>query len=311
MQAVDPASQPSKLCKPAGAADTGDAKAKAAPSGEVAAGAGPGPVRTRVAVRGVHSRLTGWVAYHRTHTACPRHAGASPAPVAPVAPAVQPPAPRAEAATAAAAAPPPSCSAAVPAAAADGSQGSVAAAGREAVGRSIRVYWADDDAWYEGTVTRFEGRKHLVVYEDGDEEWLELGAEKFEWVEGRKLGEGVCGAASAWGEARVFWGTRRSTYCGVAAGVQRGHCRAVHGLHGERKAWRHGPLVGNSICCRRRQAMLAARPSHTAGSLPPAGAAAARKRKATVIESDSDEEPEASGSKYQARPARPGPATPA
>lgn len=166
----------------------------------------------------MQSRLTGWVAYHRKiTTACPRHAGASPAPVAPVAPAVQPPAPRAEAATTAAAAPAPSFTAVVPAAAAEGSQGSAAPAGREAVGRSIRVYWADDDAWYEGTVTRFEGSKHLVVYEDGDEEWLELGAEKFEWVEGPKPGEGVRGRRRL-GQGACFRGPRTSMYCGEDLG---------------------------------------------------------------------------------------------
>lgn len=67
-------------------------------------------------------------------------------------------------------------------------QPAAAAAGGEAwVGKSIRVFWADDQQWYEGTVAEFDGtsQKHQVQYEDGDEEWLDLGKEKYEWVEHR------------------------------------------------------------------------------------------------------------------------------
>lgn len=57
--------------------------------------------------------------------------------------------------------------------------------GEEAVGRRIKVYWPLDKRWYEGVVKSCDknGSKHLVQYDDGDEEMLDLGKEKFEWVE--------------------------------------------------------------------------------------------------------------------------------
>jgi hypothetical protein len=60
-----------------------------------------------------------------------------------------------------------------------------------AKGRRVRVYWPDDDAWFTGTVRRFDPRSglHTVCYDDGDREQLMLAVERFEW-----LGEGA-GAA--------------------------------------------------------------------------------------------------------------------
>eukprot|EP00887_Chlorella_sp_A99_P007330 scaffold2.g7330.t1 len=58
------------------------------------------------------------------------------------------------------------------------------APGAEAVGRGVRVFWADDSTWYDGEVAEFDAAegKHLVCYDDGDEEWLALGSEQYEFV---------------------------------------------------------------------------------------------------------------------------------
>ncbi|XWS76639.1 hypothetical protein CRYUN_Cryun01aG0194500 [Craigia yunnanensis] len=56
--------------------------------------------------------------------------------------------------------------------------------GKEVVEKRIRVYWPLDKAWYEGWVKSFdkESGKHLVQYDDAEEEELDLGKEKIEWV---------------------------------------------------------------------------------------------------------------------------------
>lgn len=48
----------------------------------------------------------------------------------------------------------------------------------ELVGCSVRVYWPQMDAWYEGTLGRFNKRRrrYRVEYYDGDREWLDLDA---------------------------------------------------------------------------------------------------------------------------------------
>lgn len=55
----------------------------------------------------------------------------------------------------------------------------------EVVGRRIRVFWPLDKAWYEGGVKSFDeaSGKHLVQYDDAEEESLDLRKEEFEWVE--------------------------------------------------------------------------------------------------------------------------------
>ncbi|XP_038973631.1 DNA mismatch repair protein MSH6-like [Phoenix dactylifera] len=59
------------------------------------------------------------------------------------------------------------------------------ACSEDVVGRRIRVFWPLDKAWHEGSVKSFDeaSRKHLVEYDDAEEESLDLGKEKFEWVE--------------------------------------------------------------------------------------------------------------------------------
>ncbi|GAV87389.1 MutS_V domain-containing protein/MutS_I domain-containing protein/MutS_II domain-containing protein/MutS_IV domain-containing protein/MutS_III domain-containing protein [Cephalotus follicularis] len=55
----------------------------------------------------------------------------------------------------------------------------------EVLGKRIRVYWPLDKSWYEGYVKSLDkgSNKHLIQYDDGEEELLDLGKEKVEWIE--------------------------------------------------------------------------------------------------------------------------------
>jgi hypothetical protein len=64
------------------------------------------------------------------------------------------------------------------------------------VGRRLRVFWPDDDAFYPGAVTAFRGGKHEVRYDDGDREWLKLREQRVKWVGGRRGGGGGGGGGS-------------------------------------------------------------------------------------------------------------------
>lgn len=57
--------------------------------------------------------------------------------------------------------------------------------GPEVVERRIRVYWPLDKSWYEGCVKSFDklSGKHLVLYNDFEEETLNLSEENIEWVD--------------------------------------------------------------------------------------------------------------------------------
>ncbi|XP_042476035.1 DNA mismatch repair protein MSH6 [Macadamia integrifolia] len=57
--------------------------------------------------------------------------------------------------------------------------------GEEVVGKKIKIYWPLDKCWYEGCVKSFDmlSCKHLVQYDDAEEEALDLLKEKIEWVE--------------------------------------------------------------------------------------------------------------------------------
>ncbi|XP_050237496.1 DNA mismatch repair protein MSH6 [Mercurialis annua] len=57
--------------------------------------------------------------------------------------------------------------------------------GKEVVERRIRVYWPLDKSWYDGYVKSYDEKsgRHLVQYDDSEEEVLDLGNEKIEWVE--------------------------------------------------------------------------------------------------------------------------------
>ncbi|KAH0467039.1 hypothetical protein IEQ34_004277 [Dendrobium chrysotoxum] len=58
----------------------------------------------------------------------------------------------------------------------------------EVVGKRIRVYWPLDKAWYEGHVRSFDevSGKHVIQYDDGEEEFLDIEKEKIEWVEAER-----------------------------------------------------------------------------------------------------------------------------
>lgn len=49
------------------------------------------------------------------------------------------------------------------------------------------MYWEDDDAWYAGVVAECDANssKVLILYEDGDEEWIDLAREKVEWIDAK------------------------------------------------------------------------------------------------------------------------------
>ncbi|KAL2556591.1 DNA mismatch repair protein MSH6 [Forsythia ovata] len=55
----------------------------------------------------------------------------------------------------------------------------------EVIDKRIRVYWPLDNVWYEGCVISFDriSGKHLVRYDDGDNELLNLSEEKIEWID--------------------------------------------------------------------------------------------------------------------------------
>lgn len=57
--------------------------------------------------------------------------------------------------------------------------------GPEVINRRIKVYWPLDKSWYEGWVKSFDkmSAKHLVQYDDGEEEMLNISEEKIEWIE--------------------------------------------------------------------------------------------------------------------------------
>ncbi|KAG0462513.1 hypothetical protein HPP92_020989 [Vanilla planifolia] len=59
----------------------------------------------------------------------------------------------------------------------------------EVVGKRIRVFWPLDNAWYEGLVRSFDEAscKHSILYDDDEEELLDLKKERIEWVAPRSF----------------------------------------------------------------------------------------------------------------------------
>lgn len=57
--------------------------------------------------------------------------------------------------------------------------------GKEVVGLCCKVFWVDDKKWYKGVISQHDASKgkHLVEYEDGDTEWLDLAQEKIELLQ--------------------------------------------------------------------------------------------------------------------------------
>ena len=65
--------------------------------------------------------------------------------------------------------------------------------GQELLGRRVRVFWAADQKWYGGSLSEYSAAsgKHLCEYDDGDREWLDLAAEKYELDEGERTSVGM------------------------------------------------------------------------------------------------------------------------
>ncbi|KAJ6941375.1 hypothetical protein NC651_007231 [Populus alba x Populus x berolinensis] len=63
------------------------------------------------------------------------------------------------------------------------SPSTIAVYGKEVVVRRVRVSWPLDKSWYEGRVKSYddESKKHLIQYDDSEEDLLDLINEKIEW----------------------------------------------------------------------------------------------------------------------------------
>ena len=57
--------------------------------------------------------------------------------------------------------------------------------GEEVVGLRCKIFWSDDKTWYKGVISQHDASngKHLIEYEDGDTEWLDLCQERFELLQ--------------------------------------------------------------------------------------------------------------------------------
>ncbi|XP_010552091.1 PREDICTED: ABC transporter F family member 4-like isoform X2 [Tarenaya hassleriana] len=57
--------------------------------------------------------------------------------------------------------------------------------GENLVGAKVKIWWPKDRAYYEGVVDSYDAdrKKHLVLYDDGDQERLNLRKEKWEFIE--------------------------------------------------------------------------------------------------------------------------------
>ncbi|KAF6259292.1 muts domain V-domain-containing protein [Scenedesmus sp. NREL 46B-D3] len=67
-------------------------------------------------------------------------------------------------------------------------------AGDTIIGRRIKVFWPKEKAWFEGTIQAYKDSKHRVLYDDDDEEWLDLSQERHRLL--RKGGPGAAAAAA-------------------------------------------------------------------------------------------------------------------
>ena len=97
--------------------------------------------------------------------------------------------------------------------------------------RQVSVLFDGDGQWYRGEVLGYDKRKgrHLVLYDDGEDEWLALERENLAWHKlargasaacpgvqkgglgwaARRLWPGHAGAGGGWGVGRVGWAARR------------------------------------------------------------------------------------------------------
>lgn len=54
---------------------------------------------------------------------------------------------------------------------------------RAAIGHSVAIWWEGDQMWYHGSIKGFteEGSKHLIYYDDGEMEYLDLSRDRVFW----------------------------------------------------------------------------------------------------------------------------------
>jgi hypothetical protein len=60
------------------------------------------------------------------------------------------------------------------------------------VGCRVAVYWAEDNTCYKGRLAQFDSyhKRHKLIYDDGEEEWVALSREKFAWLTPRAASSG-------------------------------------------------------------------------------------------------------------------------
>ncbi|PWA68316.1 phospholipase-like protein [Artemisia annua] len=100
--------------------------------------------------------------------------------------------------------------------------------GENLVGSRIKVWWPEDNTYYEGTVKSFASRskKHKVWYDDGDKELIDLKTQKWELVEDvspmldcaqfAEHAENLVGS-----RIKVWWPADKSYYEGVMESFDR------------------------------------------------------------------------------------------
>ncbi|GKA44431.1 phospholipase-like protein, partial [Tanacetum coccineum] len=99
--------------------------------------------------------------------------------------------------------------------------------GKNLVGSRIKVWWPEDNTYYEGTVKSFQShnKRHKVWYDDGDDELIDLKTEKWELVEdvspmldyiqSVEHGENLVGS-----RIRVWWPEDKTYYEGTVKSFQ-------------------------------------------------------------------------------------------
>ncbi|GBF90197.1 histone H3 Lys 36 methyltransferase [Raphidocelis subcapitata] len=100
-------------------------------------------------------------------------------------------------------------------------------------GRRIEVWWEGDEAWYPGTVTGYTvtNGRHVVSYDDGDVERLDLSLAKHRWLDG----EGPSGARDGAAAAAAAAARKRGRPAGSAADVGTGSDGGARGARREPK----------------------------------------------------------------------------
>lgn len=106
----------------------------------------------------------------------------------------------------------------------DSNSDSVAASSPESkVGRRLKVYWPLDKAWYEGCVKGYDAseEKHIVLYDDGEEEGVDIVREKVEWLpESEEMGTSTRGKRHRSGATNSKSGSAESAPAATGTNVE-------------------------------------------------------------------------------------------